>query len=223
MHPATEYRRSEIKKIQVALEDFQKHYSKTSDKFKRWHTRFQTVCAFTAGASTILTGSGLAASLSAIGIPVCAPLIAVGTALSLVSTLCGLTAKFFSRKAEKHKKNNGLGCGNTERDQISHVSRFEWWKNLWRRVPRNCKNVWRVLFAQVKDSVFESLRFYRWPKSGSSSSNRSWEGGSSKLHHEPSKSPLAFSRVFAPFGRFVFNFTSILFFPGQSQSSCPLK
>ena len=88
----------------MALEDFQNHYSKTSGKFKRWHTRFQTVCAFKAGAFTILTGSGLAASLSAIGIPVGAPLIAVGTALSLVSTSCGLTVKFFLRKAEKHKK-----------------------------------------------------------------------------------------------------------------------
>ena len=90
MDSTTEFRQSEIEKIRVALEDFQNHYSKTSGKFKRSHTRFQTVCAFTAGASTILTGSGLAASLSAIGIPVGAPLIAVGTTLSLVSTSCGL-------------------------------------------------------------------------------------------------------------------------------------
>ena len=104
MDPATAFRQSEIEKIRVALEDFQNHYSKTSDKFKRWHTRFQTVCAFTVGASTILKGSGLAASLRAIGIPIGAPLIVVGTALSLVSTSRGLTVKFFSRKAEKHKK-----------------------------------------------------------------------------------------------------------------------
>ena len=104
MDPATKFRQSEIEKIQVALEEFQNHYNKTSGKFKRWHTRFQTACAFTAGASTILTGSGLAASLTAVGIPVGAPLIAVGTTLSLVSTSCGLTVKFFSRKTEKHKK-----------------------------------------------------------------------------------------------------------------------
>ena len=103
MDTATKFRQSEIEKIRVALENFQNHYNKTSAKFKRWHTRFQTTCAFTAGASTLLTASGLAASLPAVAIPVWAPLVAVGTALSLVSTSCGLTVKFFSRKAEKQK------------------------------------------------------------------------------------------------------------------------
>ena len=80
------------------------HYYETSAKFKRWDTRCQTVCAFTGGVATILTGSGLAASLSAVGVAVGGPLIATATLFSLVSTSCMVAIKFFLRKAKKHEK-----------------------------------------------------------------------------------------------------------------------
>lgn len=104
MAPATQYRRAEIKAMKLTLENQQAHYEKTSAKFKRWHTRCQTACALTGGAATILTGSGLAASLSAVGIVVGGPLIGIATVFSLTSTSLGVTVKFFLQKAKKHKK-----------------------------------------------------------------------------------------------------------------------
>ena len=104
MDSATKFRRAEIELIKKNLEKQLVHYYETSAKFKRWHTRCQTVCAFTGGVATILTGSGLAASLSAVGVAVGGPLIATATLFSLVSTSCMVTIKFFLRKAKKHEK-----------------------------------------------------------------------------------------------------------------------
>ena len=104
MDSATKFRQAEIELIKANLENQLVHYYKTSAKFKRWHTRCQTVCALTGGVATILTGSGLAASLSAVGVVVGGPLIATATLFSLVSTSCIVTVKFFLRKAKKHEK-----------------------------------------------------------------------------------------------------------------------
>ena len=104
MDSATQFRRAEIESIKTNLENQLVHYYETSAKFKRWHTRFQTVCALTGGVATILTGSGLAASLSAVGVVVGGPLIATATLFSLVSTSSMVTIKFFLRKAKKHEK-----------------------------------------------------------------------------------------------------------------------
>ena len=104
MDSATKFRRDKIKLIETNLENQLVHYYETSAKFKRWHTRCQTVCEFTGGVATILTGSGLAASLSAVGVAVGGPLIAAATLFSLVSTSCMVTIKFFQRKAKKHEK-----------------------------------------------------------------------------------------------------------------------
>ena len=104
MDSATKFRRDEIESIKKDLEKQLVHYYQTSAKFKRWHTRCQTVCALTGGVATILTGSGLAASLSAVGVVVGGPLIATATLFSLVSTSCIVTVKFFLRKAKKHEK-----------------------------------------------------------------------------------------------------------------------
>ena len=104
MDSATQFRRAEIELIKTNLENQLVHYYETSAKFKRWHTRFQTVSVLTGGVATILTGSGLAASLSAVGVVVGGPLIATATLFSLVSTSCMVTIKFFLRKAKKHEK-----------------------------------------------------------------------------------------------------------------------
>ena len=104
MDSATKFRRAEIEMIKKNLENQLVHYYQTSAKFKRWHTRCQTVCALTGGVATILTGSGLAASLSVVGVVVGAPLIATATLFSLVSTSSIVTVKFFLRKAKKHEK-----------------------------------------------------------------------------------------------------------------------
>ena len=104
MDSATKFRRAEIEKMKKNLENQLAHYYQTSAKFKRWHTRCQTVCALTGGVATILTGSGLAASLSVVGVVVGAPLIATATLFSLVSTSSIVTVKFFLRKAKKHEK-----------------------------------------------------------------------------------------------------------------------
>ena len=104
MDSATKFRRDEIEMIKKNLENQLAHYYQTSAKFKRWHTRCQTVCALTGGVATILTGSGLAASLSVVGVVVGAPLIATAALFSLVSTSSIVTVKFFLRKAKKHEK-----------------------------------------------------------------------------------------------------------------------
>ena len=104
MDSATKFRQDEIEMIKKNLENQLTHYYQTSAKFKRWHTRCQTVCALTGGVATILTGSGLAASLSVVGVVVGAPLIATATLFSLVSTSSIVTVKFFLRKAKKHEK-----------------------------------------------------------------------------------------------------------------------
>ena len=104
MDSATKFRRDEIEMIKKNLENQLVHYYQTSAKFKRWHTRCQTVCALTGGVATILTGSGLAASLSVVGVVVGAPLIATAALFSLVSTSSIVTIKFFLRKAKKHEK-----------------------------------------------------------------------------------------------------------------------
>ena len=104
MDSATKFRRAKIELINTNLENQLVHYYETSAKFKRWHTRCQTVCEFTGGVATILTGSGLAASLSVVGVAVGGPLIAAAALFSLVSTSCMVTIKFFQRKAKKHEK-----------------------------------------------------------------------------------------------------------------------
>ena len=104
MDSASKFRRAEIELIKKNLENQLVHYYQTSAKFKRWHTRCQTVYALTGGVATILTGSGLAASLSAVGVVVGGPLIATATLFSLVSTSSIVTVKFFLRKAKKHEK-----------------------------------------------------------------------------------------------------------------------
>ena len=104
MDSATKFRRDEIEMIKKNLENQLAHYYETSAKFKRWHTRCQTVCALTGGVATILTGSGLAASLSVVGVVVGGPLIATAALFSMVSTSGMVTIKFFLRKAKKHEK-----------------------------------------------------------------------------------------------------------------------
>ena len=104
MDSATKFGRAEIELIKTNLENQLVHYYETSAKFKRWHTRCQAVCEFTGGVATILTGSGLAASLSAVGVAVGGPLIAAAALFSLVSTSCMVTIKFFQQKAKKHEK-----------------------------------------------------------------------------------------------------------------------
>ena len=104
MDSTSKYRLAEIELIKKNLENRLVHYYKTSAKFKRWHTRCQTVCMFTGGVAAILMGSGLGASLSAVGVVVGAPLIATATLLSLVSTSSIGTVKYFLRKAKKHVK-----------------------------------------------------------------------------------------------------------------------
>ena len=104
MDSATKFRQAEIEMMKKNLENQLAHYYQTSAKFKRWHTRCQTVCALTGGVATILTGSGLAASLSVVGVVVGGPLIATAALFSLVSTSGMVTIKFFLRKAKKHEK-----------------------------------------------------------------------------------------------------------------------
>ena len=104
MDSVTQFRWAEINMMKKNLENQLAHYYQTSAKFRRWHTRCQTVSGLTGGVATILTGSGLGASLSAIGIVVGGPLIASGLLFSLVSTSCMGTVKFFLHKAKKHEK-----------------------------------------------------------------------------------------------------------------------
>ena len=104
MDSATKFRRDEIESIKTNLEKQLVHYYQTSAKFKQWHTRCQTVCAVSSGAAVVLTTSGLAASLSAVGVVVGGPLIAIATCFSLVSTSCIGAVKFFLHKAKNTKK-----------------------------------------------------------------------------------------------------------------------
>ena len=104
MDSVTKFRLAEIEMMKKNLENQLAHYYQTSAKFRRWHTRCQTVCGLTGGVAAILTGSGLGASLSAVGIVVGGPLIATGLLFSLVSTSTIGVVKFFLRKAKKHKK-----------------------------------------------------------------------------------------------------------------------
>ena len=109
MDSATKFRRAEIELIKKNLENQLVHYCKTSAKFKRWHTHCQTVCALIGGVATILTGSGLAASLSAVGVVVGGPLIATATLFSLVFHLLHGHHQIFPAQSEKTRKNTDPG------------------------------------------------------------------------------------------------------------------
>ena len=109
MDSATKFRRAEIELIKTNLENQLVHYYETSAKFKRWHTRCQTVCEFTGGVATILTGSGLATSLSAVGVAVGGPLIAAAALFSLVSTSLHGPHQIFPAESEKTRKNTDPG------------------------------------------------------------------------------------------------------------------
>ena len=104
MDSVTKFRRAEIEMMKKNLENQLAHYYQTSAKFKRWHTRCQAVCGLTGGVAAALTGSGLGASLSAVGVVVGGPLIATGILFSLVSTSSIGPVKFFLRKAKKYEK-----------------------------------------------------------------------------------------------------------------------
>ena len=109
MDSATKFRRAEIESIKTNLEKQLVHYYQTSAKFKRWHTRCQTVCALTGGVATILTGSGLAASLSAVGVVVGGPLIATADLVFIGVNLLHCHRQILSAQSEKTRKNTDFG------------------------------------------------------------------------------------------------------------------
>ena len=109
MDSATKFRRAEIELIKTNLENQLAHYYKTSAKFKRWHTRCQTVCALTGGVATILTGSGLAASLSAVGVVVGGPSDRNRDLVFVGFNLLHCHRQILSAQSEKTRKNTNFG------------------------------------------------------------------------------------------------------------------
>ena len=100
-----EYRLESCKKIKQVIEEDARRYGSTLKKYTRSRNIFSHLSGLTAGASVILSASGLGTGMTGIGIPIGAALGALGGASGMLSLTFGLASKKMSKKVSKHVDN----------------------------------------------------------------------------------------------------------------------
>ena len=100
-----EYRLRSCQKIVENMEGDAKHYGSTLKKYTRSRNIFSHLSGFTAGASVVLSASGLGTGMTGIGIPIGASLGALGGLCGMLSLGFGLASKNMSKKVAKHVDN----------------------------------------------------------------------------------------------------------------------
>ena len=104
-----DFRMKKIMDSQKELENEISSHKKTLKKYKRVHSIFIASSATAGTAAILLSSSGLAVSLSGIGIIVGAPLAGVAGLLGLISASLTVGSKRLDKKIMKHEKT--VACG----------------------------------------------------------------------------------------------------------------
>ena len=100
-----------MKKIcdcQKELENEISHYRKVSKKYKRANSIAHTSSTLTGVTAAVLSSTGLAVSLSGIGVIAGAPLAGIAGLLGFISTTMTIGSKKMNRKITKHEKTVSL-------------------------------------------------------------------------------------------------------------------
>ena len=96
-----EYRLRSCQKILENMKRDVKHYGSTLKKYTRSRNTFSHLSGLTAGASVVLSASGLGTGMTGIGIPIGASLGALGGICGMLSLFFGLTSKKMSKKGKQ--------------------------------------------------------------------------------------------------------------------------
>jgi len=96
-----------------------KHYENVRKKYSKIRGIFHKTAVATGALSVILTGSGVATSLTGPGIVVGVPLSSVGGLLGLISASCTVFTKKLTRKVTKHE--NTIQLAKSKEDSISDL------------------------------------------------------------------------------------------------------
>ena len=102
---------SRLKKIcdcQKELENEISHYRKVSKKYKRANSIAHTSSTLTGVIAAVLSSTGLAVSLSGIGVIAGAPLAGIAGLLGFISTTMTIGSKKLNKKITKHEKTVSL-------------------------------------------------------------------------------------------------------------------
>ena len=100
-----EYRQRSCQKILENIEEDAKHYSSTLKKYTRCRNIFSHLCEMSAGASFVLSTSGVGTGVTMVGIPIAIALGSVGGFFALLSFGFGLASKKMVKKVNKHVDN----------------------------------------------------------------------------------------------------------------------
>ena len=102
------FRLKKICDCQKELENEISHYRKVSKKYKRANSIAHTSSTLTGVLAAVLSSTGLAVSLSGIGVIAGAPLAGIAGLLGFISTTMTIGSKKLNKKITKHEKTVSL-------------------------------------------------------------------------------------------------------------------
>ena len=105
---AASFRLKKICDCQKELENEISHYRKVSKKYKRANSIAHTSSTLTGVMAAVLSSTGLAVSLSGIGVIAGAPLAGIAGLLGFLSTTMTISSKKLNKKITKHEKTVSL-------------------------------------------------------------------------------------------------------------------
>ena len=150
-----EYRLRSCSKILENMEKDAKHYGSTLKKYTRSRNTFSHLSGVTAGASVVLSASGLGTGMTGIGIPIGASLGALGGICGMLSLFFGLTSKKMSKKVSKHVDNvaRAKATINSINSVVSKAMRDGVISDEEYKIVTNIDNVYNNRMASIRRST----------------------------------------------------------------------
>ena len=150
-----EYRLRSCQKILENMERDAKHYGSTLKKYTRSRNTFSHLSGLTAGASVVLSASGLGTGMTGIGIPIGASLGALGGICGMLSLFFGLTSKKMSKKVSKHVDNvaRAKATINSINTVVSKAMRDGVISDTEYKIVTNIDNVYNNRMASIRRST----------------------------------------------------------------------
>ena len=150
-----EYRLRSCRKILENMERDAKHYGSTLKKYTRSRNTFSHLSGLTAGASVVLSASGLGTGMTGIGIPIGASLGALGGICGMLSLFFGLTSKKMSKKVSKHVDNvaRAKATINSINTVVSKAMRDGVITDVEYKIVTNIDNVYNNRMASIRRST----------------------------------------------------------------------
>ena len=150
-----EYRLRSCQKILENMERDVKHYGSTLKKYTRSRNTFSHLSGLTAGASVVLSASGLGTGMTGIGIPIGASLGALGGLCGMLGLCFGLASKNMSKKVSKHVDNvaRAKATINSINSVVSKAMRDGVISDVEYKIVTNIDNVYNKRMASNRRSV----------------------------------------------------------------------